>query len=48
MHLLKGSRIALKAVTAHKLRALPAILGIVVGVAVVIASGVARRDPGGL
>ncbi|MBI2000522.1 MAG: ABC transporter permease [candidate division NC10 bacterium] len=36
MHLLKGSRIALKAVTAHKLRALLAILGIVVGVAAVI------------
>ncbi len=36
MHLLKGSRIALKAVTAHKLRALLAILGIVVGVATVI------------
>jgi putative ABC transport system permease protein len=34
--LLKGSRIALKAVTAHKLRALLAILGIVVGVAAVI------------
>ncbi len=36
MHLLKGSRIALKAVTAHKLRVLLAILGIVVGVAAVI------------
>ena len=36
MHLLNGSRIALKAVTAHKLRALLAILGIVVGVAAVI------------
>lgn len=48
MHLLKGSRIALKAVTAHKLQALPAILGIVVGVTAVIASGVERRDPGGL
>jgi len=36
MRLLKGSRIALKAVTAHKLRALLAILGIVVGVAAVI------------
>ncbi len=36
MHLLKGSRIALKAVTAHKGRALLAILGIVVGVATVI------------
>jgi putative ABC transport system permease protein len=36
MHLLKGSRIALKAVTAHKIRALLAILGIVVGVAAVI------------
>jgi putative ABC transport system permease protein len=36
MHLLKGSRIALKAVTAHKLRALLAVLGIVVGVAAVI------------
>jgi putative ABC transport system permease protein len=36
MHLLKGSRIALKAVTAHKLRALLAVLGIVVGVATVI------------
>ena len=36
MHLLKGFRIALKAVTAHKLRALLAILGIVVGVAAVI------------
>jgi putative ABC transport system permease protein len=36
MHLVKGSRIALKAVTAHKLRALLAILGIVVGVAAVI------------
>ncbi len=36
MHLLKGSRIALKAVTAHKLRAALAILGIVVGVAAVI------------
>lgn len=33
MHLVKGSRIALKSVTAHKLRALLAILGIVVGVA---------------
>ncbi len=36
MHLLKGSRIALKAVTAHKLRALLSIFGIVVGVATVI------------
>ena len=36
MRLLKGSRIALKAVTAHKLRALLAILGIVLGVAAVI------------
>ena len=36
MRLLKGSRIAFKAVTAHKLRALLAILGIVVGVAAVI------------
>jgi putative ABC transport system permease protein len=36
MHLLKGFRIALKAVTAHKLRALLAVLGIVVGVATVI------------
>jgi putative ABC transport system permease protein len=36
MHLLKGSRIALKAVTAHKLRALLAVLGIGVGVATVI------------
>ena len=36
MRLLKGFRIALKAVTAHKLRALLAILGIVVGVAAVI------------
>lgn len=36
MRLLKGSRIALKALTAHKLRALLAILGIVVGVAAVI------------
>jgi len=36
MHVLKGSRIALKAVTAHKLRALLAIVGIVVGVAAVI------------
>ena len=36
MRLIKGSRIALKAVTAHKLRALLAILGIVVGVAAVI------------
>jgi putative ABC transport system permease protein len=36
MHLLKGSRIAMKAVTAHKLRALLAMLGIVVGVATVI------------
>jgi putative ABC transport system permease protein len=36
MHLLKGSRIALNAVTAHKLRAFLAILGIVVGVAAVI------------
>lgn len=36
MHVIKGSRIALKAVTAHKLRALLAILGIVVGVATVI------------
>jgi putative ABC transport system permease protein len=36
MRLLKGSRIALKAMTAHKLRALLAILGIVVGVAAVI------------
>jgi formate-dependent nitrite reductase membrane component NrfD len=33
MHLLKGSRIAIKAVTAHKLQALLAFLGIVVGVA---------------
>jgi putative ABC transport system permease protein len=33
MRLAKGSRIAIKAVTAHKLRALLAILGIVVGVA---------------
>src|SRR3972149_6824091 len=36
MHLLKAPRIALKAVPAHKLRALLAILGIVVGVAAVI------------
>jgi putative ABC transport system permease protein len=36
MHLLKGFRIALKAVTAHKLRAVLATLGIVVGVAAVI------------
>ncbi len=36
MRLLKGSRIALKAVTAHKLRAVLATLGIVVGVAAVI------------
>ncbi len=36
MRLIKGARIALKAVTAHKLRALLAILGIVVGVAAVI------------
>ena len=36
MHLLKGSRIAFKAVTAHKVRAVLAILGIVVGVATVI------------
>ncbi len=36
MHLLKGFRIAFKAVTAHRLRALLAILGIVVGVATVI------------
>jgi len=36
VHLIKGSRIALKAVTAHKLRALLAIVGIVVGVAAVI------------
>jgi putative ABC transport system permease protein len=36
MRLVKGSRVALKAVTAHKLRALLAILGIVVGVAAVI------------
>lgn len=36
MRLMKGSRIALKALTAHKLRALLAILGIVVGVAAVI------------
>jgi putative ABC transport system permease protein len=36
MHLLKGSQIAIKALTAHKLRALLAILGIVVGVATVI------------
>ncbi len=36
MHLLKGSRIALKALTAHRLRAVLAILGIVVGVAAVI------------
>jgi putative ABC transport system permease protein len=36
MHLLKGSRIAFKAVIAHKLRALLAVLGIVVGVAAVI------------
>jgi hypothetical protein len=39
MHLLKGSRIALKAVTAHQLRAVLAILGIVVGVAAVISAG---------
>ena len=36
MRLIKGSRIALKAVTAHKLRALLATVGIVVGVAAVI------------
>jgi putative ABC transport system permease protein len=36
MHLVKGSQIALKGLTAHKLRALLAILGIVVGVATVI------------
>ena len=36
MQLLKGSRIALKALTAHKLRALLGILGIVVGVAAVL------------
>jgi putative ABC transport system permease protein len=36
VHLIKGFRIALKAVTANKLRALLAILGIVVGVAAVI------------
>ena len=36
MRVLKGSRIALKAVTAHRVRALLAILGIVVGVAAVI------------
>lgn len=36
MRLLKGFRIALKAVTAHKLRAVLATLGIVVGVAAVI------------
>jgi putative ABC transport system permease protein len=36
VHLVKGSRIALKAVTAHKLRALLAMVGIVVGVAAVI------------
>ena len=36
MRLVKGSRIALKALTAHRLRALLAILGIVVGVAAVI------------
>jgi putative ABC transport system permease protein len=36
MRLLKGSRIALKAVTARKLRAVLATLGIVVGVAAVI------------
>jgi putative ABC transport system permease protein len=36
VRLIKGSRIALKAVTAHKLRALLAIVGIVVGVAAVI------------
>lgn len=36
MRLIKGSRIALKAVTAHKLRACLAVLGIVVGVAAVI------------
>ena len=36
MRLIKGSRIALKAVTAHKLRALLAAVGIVVGVAAVI------------
>ncbi|HSB77219.1 MAG TPA: ABC transporter permease, partial [Candidatus Methylomirabilis sp.] len=36
MRLLKGSRIALKAVTAHKIRAILAILGVVVGVAAVI------------
>jgi putative ABC transport system permease protein len=48
MHLLKGSRIALKAVTAHRLRAALAILGIVVGVtAVIVMLAVgegARRD----
>ncbi len=32
MHLLKGFRMAFKAVTTHRLRALLAILGIVVGV----------------
>jgi putative ABC transport system permease protein len=36
VRLIKGSRIALRAATAHKLRALLAILGIVVGVAAVI------------
>jgi len=36
MHLVKGSRIALEAMIAHKLRALLAVLGIVVGVATVI------------
>ncbi|OGB96282.1 MAG: hypothetical protein A3G35_01440 [candidate division NC10 bacterium RIFCSPLOWO2_12_FULL_66_18] len=36
MRLLKGSRIALKGLMAHRLRALLAILGIVVGVAAVI------------
>jgi ABC-type antimicrobial peptide transport system permease subunit len=53
MHHVKGSRIALKALTAHKLWALPAIVGIVVGVTTVIgvscgafpARRVARVDP---
>ena len=36
MRLVKGFRIALKALTAHRLRALLAILGIVIGVAAVI------------
>jgi hypothetical protein len=39
VHLIKGSRIALKAVTAHKLRVLLAIVGNVGGVLLARATG---------